>query len=94
MHHEKGQTGPVGSMAGSALERIRALQAKAAMKQAVVDACQGHIWRADYVSQIVASPPAGGSSVCVRCGERRAWKDIGPDEPTEFQSLPNDKAQP
>lgn len=60
------------------LGRIRALKAKAAAKQAAIDACDGHLWKTDYVSQITAS---GGSCVCVRCGERRAWKDIGANEP-------------
>lgn len=58
-------------------EKIEALKLKAAIKQAAIDACDGHIWEADYVSQIVGG---GGSAVCVRCGERRAWFAIGPNE--------------
>lgn len=65
-------------------ERIRALQAKAAAKQAAVDACQGHIWRPDYVSKIDGNK--GSSAVCVRCGERRGWVDIGADEQWELPS--------
>lgn len=65
-------------MHAETMQRIRALQLKAATKQAAVDACEGHICKADYVSQIDQSQ--GSSSVCVRCGERRAWKDIGADE--------------
>lgn len=73
---------------GSALERIRALQAKAAMKQAAVDACDGHIWGKIYVSKIDHSK--GSSAACIRCGERRAWTDIGPNEQWEHDaSLPN-----
>ena len=58
---------------------MAALQAKAALKQAAVDACDGHIWNPDYVSTI--NMRTGSSAVCVRCGERRAWKDIGLDDP-------------
>lgn len=83
----------VGSTGGSALERIRALQAKAAMKQAAVDACQGHIWGKIYVSKIDHSK--GSSAACIRCGERRAWTDIGPNEQWEHDtSLPNVKDEP
>ncbi len=66
----------------NALEVIRALQAKAAIKQAAVDACQGHIWRVDYISQI--DHEKGSSAVCVRCGERRGWNEIGPHEKREY----------
>tara|TARA_R110002050_G_scaffold243758_1_gene380259 strand:+ start:5952 stop:6272 length:321 start_codon:yes stop_codon:yes gene_type:complete len=79
---------PVGSTNGSALERIRALQAKAGMKQAAVDACDGHIWGKIYVSKIDHSK--GSSAACIRCGERRAWTNIGPNEQWEHDaSLPN-----
>lgn len=61
----------------SVLDRIRAIKAKAAAKQAAVDACQGHIWRTDFVSEL----GSGGSCICVRCGERRGWDQIGADEP-------------
>lgn len=63
------------------LEAIRALQAKAAAKQAAIDACEGHLWRADYVSKIDVLK--GSSAVCARCGERRGWSKIGPDEKWE-----------
>jgi len=65
-------------------ERIKALQAKAAKIQAAVDACDGHIWRADYVSKI--DQCEGSSAVCIRCGERKGWKDIKPDEQWEYQT--------
>jgi hypothetical protein len=68
------------------LERIRALKSKTAAKQAAIDACEGHIWRADYVSQIVSCPSSGGSSVCVRCGERRGWRDLKDSEQREYQT--------
>ncbi len=61
-------------------DRIKALQTKAALKQAAVDACQGHIWHYDYVSKF--DQEHGSSAVCVRCGERRGWKDIKPNEPS------------
>jgi ferredoxin-like protein FixX len=71
----------------SALQRIRALQAKAAMKQAAVDACDGHIWGKIYVSKIDYGK--GSFAACIRCGERRAWTDIGPNEQWEYDtSLP------
>ncbi len=60
-------------------QRIKDLKLKAASKQAAVDLCDGHIWRADYVS--VIDSVKGSSSVCVRCGERRGWGDITEDEP-------------
>lgn len=56
----------------SAIEKIRALQAKARALQAAVDSCDGHIWRTDYVSKI---PGCSGSCVCVRCGERQSWEN-------------------
>lgn len=59
-------------------ERINALKCKAAAIQAAVDACDGHLWLADYVSTI--DHANGSSAKCVRCGERRGWKDIGPKE--------------
>ena len=73
---------------GSALDRIRAMQSKAAMKQAAADACQGHIWGKIHVSKI--DHCEGSSAACIRCGERRAWTDIGPTEQWEHDaSLPN-----
>lgn len=71
-------------MNGDIKERILALQAKAAAKQAAVDACDGHIWRTDYVSKIIGGD---GSCVCIRCGERRGWKDIGPHEQYEHDAF-------
>lgn len=59
-------------------ERIRDLQLKAASKQAMVDSCEGHIWKADYVSLI--NQTKGSTASCVRCGERRGWNQIGPEE--------------
>ena len=69
---------------GSALDRIRSLQAKAALRQAAVNACQGHIWGQIYVSKI--DHGKGSSAACIRCGERRAWTDIGPTERWEHDS--------
>lgn len=66
------------------LMRIRALQAKAAFMQARIDACDGHLWKADYVSKIDAL--TGSSAVCVRCGERRGWNKIGPDEKWQYDT--------
>ncbi len=68
-------------------ERIRALQAKAAAIQSAVDSCDGHIWGHHYVSKI--NQQEGSSSACIRCGERRAWKDIRDDEPRELSTNPS-----
>lgn len=61
-------------------DKIKALQAKAAARQAAADACQGHIWNFDHASKIDLLESS--SAVCVRCGERRARKDIKADEPS------------
>lgn len=58
--------------------RIRALQAKAGAMQAAINACQGHIWGHIHVSKI--DHAKGSSAACIRCGERRGWNEIGPDE--------------
>jgi hypothetical protein len=50
------------------------LKLKAALKQAAIDLCDGHIWGDVYFSKI--SYQSGGSVVCLRCGERRAWNQI------------------
>lgn len=64
------------------LERIRALQTKAAVKQAAIDLCTGHLWGEVYFSQINYSK--GSSAVCVRCGERRSLEEIQKDPASQW----------
>lgn len=57
--------------------RVDALKLKAALKQAAVESCPGHLWGDMHASQIHS--PEGDSFVCVLCGERVSRLDaIGP----------------
>ena len=72
--------------------KLDALMMKARGMQMAADCCDGHIWRSDHVSMI--DQLQGSSAVCIRCGERRAWRDIPPDAQTEWQvPAPPDSAR-
>lgn len=70
------------NMNTSTLDRIKALQVKAANIQAAVNACDGHIWGNIYISEIDSIQ--GSSAACIRCGERRSLDKIGQDEKRQY----------